>query len=537
MKKLNIEQGQIIIIIALAIVVVLGFTAVAVDGTMIYSEKRADQSSADSAALAGAGAAAQYLKTANMSGFSCGGSVASSAASSAINVAIDTAAKDGFVLAINDISTNGVTTTCGIYNGRKYIDVHVVTTSTTNPKFIGFVQDDPITTSAEAVARVYINTSFASGNLIYTTGTACSYSSSPYGGIHATGNGNITVKHGGIFSNSCLQTTGSSDIFVYDGVAQYMGTGSTSFYSGSVKQTTVGNGILPNTNTTAFILNDPDTSSGASISTYTSQSYQLWSSYTANPNIPEEFWPSPTTQSITAEMEAVSLPTCPTNTGSFPSPSSTSVTYVNPGKYSSSVTWSGWGGHTLEFKPGVYCFSGSLTLTGGNDHMLFDPGVILYFTGSGGFTLSGGINKVTMSGTSVFITNGNFSLTSAVNLTADEIMFYLGNGSFTIDGASTGALTSFASSNSVNAIPGVLVYFGNSNSSGVSINGSGGLQAYGTIYAPNSLVKVTGASTSNTMDVQIIGKAVWVAGSGTVNMDSDGATLYSQGSTTIQLLK
>jgi hypothetical protein len=535
MEKNQKQSGQIIIIIALSLVVIMGFTALAIDGSMIYSEKRSNQAAADSAALAGAGAAAQYLKTANMSGFACGGSVSAGAASHAITTAITNASADDITLTANDISVSGVTTDCGNYNGRKYIDVHVVITTEVEPRFIGVIRSAPIKTAAEAIARVYINTTFASGNMIYTTGTACSYSSAPYGGIHATGNGNITVRHGGIFSNSCLQVTGSSDIFVYDGVAQYMGVGTKSFYSGSVKQTTVGNGIIPNTNTTAFILNDTDTSSGASISTYTAQSYQLWSTYTANPNIPEAFWPSPTTQPVTADMEDIVLPTCPTTARTFPSDSNSANQTVYPGTYSSTASYGAWGGYTLTFAPGVYCFSKSLSLGGGSDIIIM-KGVVLYFTGTGGISF-GGTVKPTMDGSSIFITSGAFDLASGIPFNAENFFVYIASGKFSISGAATGTISSFNTSNSVYAIPGVLVYMEDSNSSNVEINGSGGLIASGTIYAPNSLVKVTGASTTNTMNVQIIGKAVWVAGSGTITMDADGGTLYSQGSTTIQLLK
>jgi hypothetical protein len=535
MKNNRGQRGQVIVIIALAVIAVMSFTALAVDGSMVYSEKRTDQSVSDSTALAAAGAAAQYLKTSNMSGYACGGTVSAGAASAAITQAIHTANVSGITLTANDISVSGVTTSCGTYNGRNFIDVHVVVTTEVQPRFLSLIRDDPIQTAAESVARVYINTTFASGNLIYTTGTACSYSSAPYGGIHATGNGNISVKHGGIFSNSCIQATGSSDIFVYDGVAQYMGVGTKTFYSGSKKQTTVSNGLLPNTNTTAFILNDLDTTSGASISTYTSQSYQLWSTYTANSAIPEAFWPTATTQTVTADMEDIVLPTCSTTARTFPSSSGGVNQTVYPGTYSSAASYGAWGGYTLTFAPGVYCFNSSLSLGGGSDTVIMKD-VVLYFKGTGGITFGGTI-KPTMDGSSVFITSGAFDLASGIPLNAENFFVYIASGKFSISGAATGTISSFNTSNSVYAIPGVLVYMGDSNTSNVEINGSGGLVASGTIYAPNSLVQVTGASTSNTMNVQIIGKAVWVAGSGTVNMDADGATLYSQGSTTIQLMK
>jgi len=53
------EKGQIIVILALGMVAILAITALAVDGSLLYNQRRQDQNTADSAALAGAGAAAK----------------------------------------------------------------------------------------------------------------------------------------------------------------------------------------------------------------------------------------------------------------------------------------------------------------------------------------------------------------------------------------------------------------------------------------------------------------------------------------------
>ncbi len=48
------EKGQAIVLLMLGIVVLLGFTALAIDGGMVYSQRRQSQNAADAAALAGA---------------------------------------------------------------------------------------------------------------------------------------------------------------------------------------------------------------------------------------------------------------------------------------------------------------------------------------------------------------------------------------------------------------------------------------------------------------------------------------------------
>jgi Flp pilus assembly protein TadG len=48
------ENGQAIVLLAISIVVLLGFTALAIDGGMIFADRRSTQNAADAAALAGA---------------------------------------------------------------------------------------------------------------------------------------------------------------------------------------------------------------------------------------------------------------------------------------------------------------------------------------------------------------------------------------------------------------------------------------------------------------------------------------------------
>ncbi|MBE0685229.1 MAG: Tad domain-containing protein, partial [Anaerolineaceae bacterium] len=49
------ESGQIIVLLAVSLVVVMMVAALAVDGGMIYSERRFAQNAADASALAGGG--------------------------------------------------------------------------------------------------------------------------------------------------------------------------------------------------------------------------------------------------------------------------------------------------------------------------------------------------------------------------------------------------------------------------------------------------------------------------------------------------
>jgi uncharacterized membrane protein len=57
MKRKSQEKGQALILVALAAIGLVGFAALAIDGSMKFSDQRHAQNAADSAALAAALAA------------------------------------------------------------------------------------------------------------------------------------------------------------------------------------------------------------------------------------------------------------------------------------------------------------------------------------------------------------------------------------------------------------------------------------------------------------------------------------------------
>src|SRR3990172_1744116 len=55
------ENGQILVLLVLAIIGLLGMTALALDGSMVYADRRFTQSVADSSSLAGGNAIKEYF--------------------------------------------------------------------------------------------------------------------------------------------------------------------------------------------------------------------------------------------------------------------------------------------------------------------------------------------------------------------------------------------------------------------------------------------------------------------------------------------
>lgn len=219
MRRRRSENGQIIVIIALLIVVILGTAALAIDGTRVYSDRRSSQAAADSAALAGAGAAAEFVKNYPPSEFYCGSSLGANASAAAIQAAINNASKDEVTL-VNDQSTpTHVYVTCDSDGYRDYLDIHVQVTSSTSLKFGQVLRSAPLESVIEAITRVYPQQNLAYGNAIASLAPNCTD-----GGIYLDGTSSITIYDGGVFSNSCLEGKGHISLLVDGAAIQYVDT-------------------------------------------------------------------------------------------------------------------------------------------------------------------------------------------------------------------------------------------------------------------------------------------------------------------------
>jgi len=197
--KRNIERGQVLIILILGFVGLLGFTALAIDGGIIYSERRRAQGAADAASLA---AALAKIKSGDWQ-------------AAALSRAYD-----------NGFDNNGATNTVEVYNppvsgphagSGSYIQV--IITSEVNSAFAHFVFSGPLKNTVEAVSRVHVEQPIAPGYALYAT------SEHECEAIWFTGGGSMDIYGGGVFSNSGASADncasgrqgGASSITVHDG--------------------------------------------------------------------------------------------------------------------------------------------------------------------------------------------------------------------------------------------------------------------------------------------------------------------------------
>jgi hypothetical protein len=221
------EKGQALILMALAFVAMLGFVALALDGGMIYSDRRFAQNGADASSLAGGGAGALTLENKNVryEDFSCSDSRVLAAISDAKTAAINRAADNTFAINTDINNPNHVEVDCAItnewYGKDKHIDIKVDITKNTDSIFAHFVYKGPLRNSVEAVTRIRPRSPMAFGNAIVALNDAgCSGNSN---GVNFGGSSGMTINGGGVFSNGCLKGNGGSfSATVNDGNVSYV---------------------------------------------------------------------------------------------------------------------------------------------------------------------------------------------------------------------------------------------------------------------------------------------------------------------------
>jgi len=189
--KQHTEKGQALVIIALALVVLFGFAALAVDGSMVFSDRRHAQNAADTAALAGALA---YGRNGN-------------------NTAMITkAAKDranGNSYNDNGTSNTVTVTFTAVQNGEcpgrapgTDIEVKIVSiVKTTFARVLGWTQFTNVVT-ATARGCGYIVAPLFPGNAIISLNPSTNIHSCGYDS-GSSNSAKWIVKGGGLFSNGC----------------------------------------------------------------------------------------------------------------------------------------------------------------------------------------------------------------------------------------------------------------------------------------------------------------------------------------------
>jgi len=362
MKKIHVsEKGQILVLLVLVLIGLLGFTALAVDGGMIYADRRFMQSAADAASIAGAGAVGDGVEDLDMKyeEWSCTG--LDTKISSAYDVTVNKALANDFTISwkadLGTGSNNGVLITCN--DTEKYVDVMVMLTRDTNTSFVHLISLVtggtliPMRNTVTSISRIEPGITTGNGASIVALRTNPISNSDVC--VTVTGTSDVVLIDGGIWSNCALTMTGNSSVEVDGGNITY--------------------------NIANYPYTPPSSGTVSPEPTTTDQLHPI----TEHPII------------IDGSAICNNPTTDPYNNVSQHNP--TGTTTLNPGNYGRITLTDG----KIILNKGLYCINDRVSLNGGeitvNTNSDGDPieGVTLYFTGSN-FTINGGVHVVLTAG-------------------------------------------------------------------------------------------------------------------------------------------
>lgn len=227
--KLYNEKGQISVLFVIVFTLVLAFTSFAIDGGMMYSQRRHDQNVADSSALAGGAGAAMVMETNEYSygDFSCSDSLMADltdgAIAESINFAVYRANINNFADFDDDISDNhGVQVTCfdGDADGDgtvdspvadKRLEIRVMISDPVQTSFMHIFYKGDVVNVVEAIVEIRPRRPIAFGNAVVALSTDCDNSMTMTGVGSA---GPMEIIGGNLVTNGCYNVSGNVEVTV-----------------------------------------------------------------------------------------------------------------------------------------------------------------------------------------------------------------------------------------------------------------------------------------------------------------------------------
>lgn len=376
MKHNTSEKGQIVVVFIVALVVLLGLTALAIDGGMVYSDRRQVQSVADAAALAGGGEAARQLEEGNIryQDFDTLTNAEKTTIRNQVCSQVAARASDNnmVVSCVSDLTgvDHGAAVTFSASSAfEKFVEVHVRMTTQTTTSFAHLFFKAPLTNTVDAVVRVRPRTPVVLGNAMVSLSPQWGTKT---GGIDFTGGATVHITDGFIFSNSSIRAQGSYDVWVKDGSGTVIPGGIKCLLDCDIPQ------------------NSNFKPGATDICSATNPSVGCPQLFIQPLNIPQ--------------------PAC-TSTSKGTASSGT----INPGVYDGFDVKNG---DTLILNPGLYCVKGGIGVKNGGTFTNNPGGVTIFLMKPGGdYDVNGGSINLTAPATPAQVTNG--SIQGVVILAAD----------------------------------------------------------------------------------------------------------------------
>jgi hypothetical protein len=461
MKRTNSQKGQALILIAFGIVALVGFTALAVDGGRIMSDRRHAQNAADTAVLASALSKVNGETTYKTKG-------------------TDRATSNGYTTGVNNRTVevdlcsevSGANACVGLPAGAvksEYIRVRI--TSIVRMTFGRILGRKEATNVVEAIAHVQTSTSSGGGSFFNGSAMVATKMGPFNNCLLMNSNSNLTIHNSGIFINC----SGANTVVMNNGAdltmdAQGEVVGQLLNNGGSYSPTTFGaNGGVSKTIDASTFADVPTTDPKPTCSGNGSVSAGAGISINGSP-------PSVTVgNGKTATFSA--------------------------GNFNSIIVDANG---TAIFNPGIYCISGNVNFN--SNASASGPSGTVHLVLQNSINLGSG-NNFDFNDLEIHTVNAGLTLNSGASLLADRLRFFsTGSGNFTVNSGGTvisqDAYFYFHSGNIVwNAdstlnltspttgdYAGLLIHKPWSNSQQINFNAGTSIYLSGTFLAPNSVV-------------------------------------------------
>jgi hypothetical protein len=355
-KKRPDESGQVLLILTVGIVALLGMLALAVDGGMIYADRRFDQNAADASSFAGGGAAAIQLGSNNIfyGNFDCTDAFLNTGApnpshplyaaiNDAITAALARASSNNFTLVYPLEDEHGVEITCVSPPAfaPRYLAVRTVISSTVRTAFAHLFYKGEVRNTVEAIVNVLPPYDVGAGYALASLNPACNKP------LTFMGNATIELTSGGAHSNSGITRGGNTITNIEEG-------GSATYYNETCGYTDQGGAGLGS----GYI--DPDP-------------------YQTDLFVPkvylEDYFGEPISNICPPKYEDTSVGI--NHPRRF---SSTQGGVIQPATYKNIETTAS--GHHLRMEPGLYCVEGDFNGGGGRIETLPGGVTIILLGGS-----------------------------------------------------------------------------------------------------------------------------------------------------------
>ena len=454
------ESGQIVVILAIAIVALFGFAALAIDVGMVYSDRRYDQSVADASALAGAQAAAQYIADHSLVGtaFNCAAAIKTAALTAAqyrsdqnhftiIDISAASPQPDmGFIYTCVNSPITGSGGTVVAYD--RHVTIKVLISSNTGTTFAHLIFSGLLRNTVTAEIYLEPRDSGSAGYAIIGLRDVCPNNENN-ASINFNGGVNAVITGGGVYSNGCLNLSGNSTVINVTG--------------GSIDYN--------------MALKDPNSRS---------------------PYIT----PPPVDTNTILTIDQIDPPDCNDSSMVDRTIPNGNNYVLSPGRYNSPLNVRN--GDTVFLNPGLYCFTRDITVSGILKLNSSDPldGVTIYMQPSTDtnktslFTVGGGADlelRAPSPNPATPYVHHNYPALNGLLIFVDK------ENQCRLDNDTTGVSTKC-----------------------VSITGNGQTNIHGTIYSPTGAVFLGGTSGVTTnYGVNVIAYVAIVDGNTTINIAYD----------------